>query len=290
MRREEIIMKKITGILVFAALFLIVLPSVLALDTKINVKTLPGHRISIIVRAAGELPTLQSFHQDTGTGEFSVTTSSSKTSLDILTIVTKDGVKIVNEKFESITAGKPVYLLLKPGEVKLLDSFEEKKNETSAANQTQETKSSVNESASASENSTSQNQQTVLETQIKENNQSLMTGSVIGSGKAIIFSKITYYILGGLFLASAIVFAIFVARKKIKAKRTNYAPFKVTPLSEKNLKTKDIAYDKKISDVERKIEDAKRELDEIKNRKGRLEEARKRFEESKKELERLEKG
>jgi preprotein translocase subunit SecG len=287
------------GILIAIFAVVIMLPVISALDTKITVKTLENHRISIVVRGSGELSTLESFHKDTGTGALSITTSSSKTEIDLITTVRKDGVKIINEKFEGLKAGEEIVLQLLPGNVKIIDeeetvtvneTEEEEEEEVVETNETQEEQvaeaeieelaEEVNLDAEAEEN---------LE-EINEEDTSV-TGSAVSSNKTFGFTKVTYYIIGAIFLVSAIAFTIFTLKnKKVKTKSNKtYINFKVTRKKGNENSKEEIASDEKILEVEKKIMDAKKELENIKNKKKRIEDAKRRFEESKKELEDLEK-
>lgn len=113
-----------------------------------------------------------------------------------------------------------------------------------------------------------------------------ITGAAIGRVKSIATSKITYYIIGGIFILGVLVFVVFVLNKKLNGKGT-YISFRIKEGKTEDSIGKQI-HDKRLIAAEIKLEEAKKELDEIKNRKSKLDEVRMRFEQDKKELERLE--
>jgi hypothetical protein len=274
-------------------ILLYIVPFCLALDTTFNIKTLSNHKISVVVREAGKLVSLESFLKDTGTGDVSVKFSSSKTSLDVIMTVMKDGVKVVNEKFEGIAAGNPINILLYPGNTKILESTTEKKNESQNTTNTTTTSTApvpaniTQETAASGIPEVNNTQQTQEATKEKG-----LTGSVISDSSKKQFNfKILYYILGVIVFLSAIVFVVMITSRKAKEKKEGepYGNFKIKPGKNDNIISKR-EYDPKIHQIERKIEEAKKELDEIRNRKTRIEEARRKFEDSKKELEKLEKS
>jgi len=118
---------------------------------------------------------------------------------------------------------------------------------------------------------------------LKEEKDNIVTGSVIGKGKAILLSSTTYYVLGGLLLLVVVVAIV----KKKGNKEENYTVKKFSEMKKEPQKSSSI------EDAERKLEEAKKELDEIKNneeRANRLKQARERVERDREILRRLESG
>ena len=83
-------------VLVFAVLVLVLIPVVFA-SVDIQIKTLPDHRMSIIIREAGGLASLDSFHIETGDGNVEISSDVSKSEVDII-ITLKDGVTEILRK------------------------------------------------------------------------------------------------------------------------------------------------------------------------------------------------
>ena len=110
--------KKIFLLVVIFSLILI--PSILAINTNINVKTLPNESISIIVLASDSGYThIESFHKNSGKGDLTVMTSSDYKIIDVLLTLRRDGVNIMNERFYNFTAGIPITITFKPDRVEV---------------------------------------------------------------------------------------------------------------------------------------------------------------------------
>lgn len=282
-------------LLVILILFLLVIPTILALD--INIKTLSNHRISIIIREAEKLTSLESFHKDTGDGNVLVTSLVNKPEIDLIVTLKKDGVNILNQKFESISTAKPINIDFIPGSIELILGEPE-----SAVNETNETEENLTETAGTNvdvsvevtneseETETTEETTPTTETQTEEvegEKGKGITGAAISGIKSVATSKITYYVIGGIFILGVLFFVVFIVKKKLKFKGGHYINFRIGNTNETKIST---SHDKRLAEAEKKLEEARKDLDYIKNRKSRLEEVRKRFEQDKKELERLERG
>ncbi|MEK6830639.1 MAG: hypothetical protein AABX77_01270 [Nanoarchaeota archaeon] len=263
---------------------LIAMPMILAID--ISIKTLPDHRISVIIRNAGELTSLDSSHQNTGDGNVFVSSEVSADPIDLLVTLKKDNIKLMDKKFEGVSTAKLINLKFIPGEKpEIVESFEEKKNDTEVNSNNSvgneggvegvETKIEETEQLEETKESV---QEVVEETQTKPG----ITSKAIENVKDIVSSKTLYYIIGGILVIGVLFFVMRFARNRVDT-----GSFRVTKLSSLTSHT---SHDKKLEDAERKLDEAKKEIDEIRNRKSKLEEARERFRKDKRELERLEKG
>ena len=244
---------KIICVVFLALLFM---PVVFAFD--LNIKTLPEHRISVIVREAGKLVSLDSFHKDTGTGEISFSSSVSKSELDLLVTLRKDGKNILNEKFESVALGD-ININFFPDDFGIVESFEVVEEEVIEEVVEEEVIEEVVEEPEVVE-------------EIPESKPGI-TGNTISNLRGVFNSNIFYYIVGGLFVIGVLFFLILGSRKKIG-----------------NIKIKKIGedYDVKLNNAEQKLIEAKNELDELKNRRSKLREAQERLKRDRMELRKLE--
>ena len=155
-------MKKEISLLFVCLALVLFVPVVLAIDTQINVRTLPDHKVSIFVQnPTPPISTLESFYANSGSqGMVSVSYSGSyKDSATLNIKVTKDGKEVMHEIFEDTDLGQPIYIQLKPGEIskdyRELDKDLEEENVTESLNLTEanETVSSAPEIESIEEKS-----------------------------------------------------------------------------------------------------------------------------------------
>lgn len=274
-KKMGIEMKKLSLIVVI----LLVLPIIFALE--INIKTFPNHRISVIVRPAGELISIDSFHQDTGDGNVKLASSGSVNQVDLLITLKKDNVKMLDRRFEGVATNKPINIKFIPGETPEIieESKEEKadgKNESEAGNEI-----NLNNTEKIIENkeleSLEESKEPVDKKVIKESVEEIpaVTGKTIEGLKKIVSSKVTYYIIGIMVIIGVLILVYFM-RSRVPI------GFKIRKLS--SIKN----YDSRLSDAEKKLDEAREELDEIKDKKKKLGEAREKFEKDRKELLKLE--
>jgi len=268
-------------ILVFTIIIMLfILPSLMALN--INIKTLPEHRISLIIREAGKLTSLESYHQDTGNGNLSIVAIADREKIDIILTLKKDGVTIINEKFSEISTNDPLFIDFIPGEVELsigtpVGAKSEVSNKSSEET-TNETVVNNTEELIPSENSEETPEVTETSSFGK------ITGAAISNVKSAASSKTTYYIIGGIFIIAVFFFITMAMRKRLSSKSEN---IKITKLSDRISSDKD---EEAIAEAERKIEETKKELDDIKNKKGRIKEAQEKLRRDQEELRMLEEG
>jgi len=168
-----------------------------------------------------------------------------------------------------------------------VSAYSSKDNETKASDSSVAVNVSVNSTSEATTN--------VTETAVNETSQPIakkdlgsITGAVIGVGKSVAGSKITYYIIGGFFVIGILFFIVFGFMKG-KEKGT-YINFKIRKDGPVESALKQQFQDQRITDAERKLEEARKELNEVKNRGSGIEEARRKLEQDKQELARLERG
>jgi len=261
-------MKKILLIVLILVLFM---PVVLA-SVDINIKTLTNHKISVFIREPGSLASIESHSfKQTGTeGELVITSSVSKSKIDMLVNLHKDGVKILGETFEDVSTSEPININFIPDEIELTTGVVE--------GEIIEEEPEVIEEEVVEEAIVEEETEVVEE---PKENKGLLTGAVVGKVKDISTSKTTYYIIGGIFIIG--VFVIFIVRKKIRKK----SGFKITKLNNRD-SLSDKNYEQKLEDAEKKLDEAREELDFLKNRKSKLQEAREKFKKDQEELKRLE--
>ena len=265
------------------AIIIVLLPIVFALETSMTIKTLSNHRVSVIVREAGKLTTLESFHKDTAGGEVQILTNQDPTSLDLLVTLKKDTITILNKKFEAVKSGEKLVINFVPGDVSLKTRAEiDAEAAAQAAAETPEPKAPVEETASEE---TPVETESAAETQtesVEELKNSKVSGLAIFSNKET--TKKIYYGLGIIIALIVIVCIFFFVRKKIKSKDSMTDSFKVRKLSD--IKG-DHYTDRKLRDAEKRIEEAKREIEQIKNKDSRVRQLKEQYEHDKKELKRL---
>lgn len=264
----------------YLAIVILITPLILA-DVDLKIKTLPDYKISVFIRNVGELSTLESFHQNTGDGNVVISSDIALEGVDLLVILKKDGIEMLNKKFSEVPTSKIININFIPGDVKIVESFEEKENETSNETNVSANVSGSDVSDEAEKERANESKEKTEEISVTEIKGPSITGKAIENVKNVIFSKTTYYIIGVIVIVGVLVFLIYLKRKKLSS------GFKTIKYSEYN-KRQD--HDKRLDDAEKKLDSARKELDEIKSKEVRLNEARERFRKDQKELTKLEKG
>ena len=286
--------KLVLSILLSIFLLISIIPIILALE--INIKTYPDHRVSVIIRNAGELTTADSYHQPTGDGNVKITSSVGSSIIDLLvSLKNQEGIKILDKKFEGVVANKPVNINFVPGNVGLVEpepvsgATETAGNTTITENVSSETTETTTEQPSTKP--AEQPAETETKTTEQTAEQTAVTGKAIESIKNFLNSSYLYYIIGIIVLVIVIFFVVRFARQKFGggwgdsgggAGGGKGDKFKVVKFSS--------SYDRELSHAERKLEAAQKELEYLKNRRGRLKEARERLKRDEAELRRLESG
>lgn len=264
-----------TILMIFIAL-LLVLPFASAVSTEIKIKTLPDHKVTIIIYPAESLSSLESFYVNSdGNGDAGVTHSSDNAQIDVLVKVTKDGTKVFLEKFKDYQAGKPINIKL---DFTVIDgNYDPAKDEAAAL---------AAAAAAAAEASASENV-TVTETTTPPSSD--VTGQVVSDDTTSKPDfKFLYYIFGILVF---LVIAFFVARQFVMRGRNGTFSFKdafasSNPFGENELKQRETPHEIKV--MQDRLESAQREIRLLRN-KDKVRDAEFKLKEDQKELERLKK-
>ena len=176
------------GLLFIFVLFTVVFMfSVSAIDTEIKIKTKPFHEVQVAV-AKPSSSTFESWgnfrNYSDQYGDVLFVFSSNKEVFDLIVYIKKDNEKIMPRQtfFDNFPAGDPIYLEIAPSGFEFIETPEEIVEELNETIETNET------------------------TEISDETESQMTGSVIFGGEGIFSKRITYYIIGGVLLLGAAVF------------------------------------------------------------------------------------
>ena len=114
----EKMVQRVLAITLFVLFFNIVF--VAAIDTDINVRTLSGHKVSILIlNNGGNYYLYDSFHKTSDSyGVVTAKFTGDQKSVKISVKVVRGNDTIINEKFEdAFTTGSPLYLQVIPGNV-----------------------------------------------------------------------------------------------------------------------------------------------------------------------------
>jgi len=268
-----------TKISIIASVFLLlVLPTVLA-DTQFKIIAPEGHRVSTIIRAQGQLTTLESNHQDvSASGEITFTSTVTPEILDIIVTLKKDGEQIKNKKFENVTSQDSYIITMIPGEELTIISQAEKLKQEAEKNAPQEItqESAPIQNVSESDTQIVDTQEETIKTTNQESEQPAQkaiptTGftisSLIPSGK---FS----YILLVVVAVGALLFIIIAARSKFNTLGSNQID------------------QRRIENAERRIKEVQMEIDRLKNKEDRekkMLQAREKLKTDQEELQKLQK-
>lgn len=242
-------MKKI----ILMLLFLVCLNFVSAIDTEINIRTYPHARANIlIIQDSDEYQLLEAINQDVPeTGELAVIYSGEENDFKVNVQISYEGETLILEKFGVVSAGEPLYLQVIPGSVS--DNFLEDEEIQAAEEKTEEgTAAEVAEEKTLIESPSETTEK--LEEQQAEQAGSGVTGNVV-SGNINGFSKTTYLVLAGIFIALAVFFIVAKTTFWKKDPAYDYKPIKPE------------MYEHKIEDAERKIKEVEDEIITIKNKK-----------------------
>jgi len=257
--------------------------------TTFSIQTLKDHRISFILRESGKLQTLDSFHQDTGNGNVTISPTSEVSLYDIILILKKDGNEIINKKFEEVKSGEEVIITFRPGDVKLQYASEIEQpvvnvtaNETIASNESEEIAATTNETNNNEQvNNTDTNAAEAIEEddqinvssnesneKIVKNKTSKSATGLISLNNIPIKSDQLVKIVFGIIIISVIIFIIVFVVKKTK--KSSFSDFKTKSMSE-FLKSKDSS-SKRIDELEKRLIETKRDLDDIRNKDRKIKE------------------
>lgn len=235
-------------------------------DTDIKIQTLKDHRISVIIRQAEKLTTIESFHKDTENGNLTITITTSRNLLDIIVTLNKDGNKIINRKFEGIANEDPIYILFKPGDIDIKSGedaklalnppVEEPESNESTNDTVEQSAEELNKNNTAEE--TTDNNIPEKNTETEENSPGKITGFSV---KGMITSKKTLYSFATIVIIILILFGVIHVRKKL-----NSDNFGQTYLDSKPSLFQDSQNNSRLAIAERKLKEAQGELEIIKNK------------------------
>lgn len=286
---------------ILAALVLIfAIPAVLA-STEINVRTLPNHKVHIILQSI--TPPVSTILEGSfivmsdGSGMAKATYSGEKKEARINVKVSKDGKEVVHYIFEDMGLGSPLYLQINPNDI--LDDYKKVEEEKAAA----EAKELADEeSAKLAEEQAELKRIADEETArlaAEKANSSIfrVTGSAI-SGTLGKTPKYIYYILGIGLIAFIFVFLArsgkikgilpaFQSSSKIIPKTNPIVP-KTQP-AQTQITSSTQNPSEVIANAERKIKEAQMEIAKLKNQE-RITDAEKKLKEDVTNLEKLKRG
>ena len=223
-------------------LAVLVIPYVLAIDTEINVKTLPEYKVSVFVLdpdPAVIYGLYNSYHVYSDIlGQAKVTYTGDQGSIKIKVQISKDGKDLLIEKFdESFQTGKPLYLQVIPGSI-LRDYMEAERSKTLA-----------DESNKTIVNSTEE---------VNITSDDKLTGKATSSFKMPNIPRYVYYIVAGVLAVGILVF--FVIKHDLLFLHRNPSSIAVRKYSE----MRESANPKEISVAEKKLKEAQVEIDKLK--------------------------
>lgn len=264
---------------VFLFLVLMSISFVSAVDTKIEIKTLPNHEVYLnILNPTDETMYLKTIKNLSDYyGDTSFVYSSNLTKFDLKIILKKDGMRIYEKVFkEDFSAGVPISRIVAPEGSKLLETpGKTTLNDTnvSLGNQTLENL--------ALENQTEEEK--VPENESEGNIVSSTGLFIFDKSKKLLSSNITYYVAAILIVG----LLAFVARRKFGGELRG---IKIKKLSELNSeREEEKRNNEKLREAERRLKEAQEEVSKLKNE-DKIEEMEERIRRQQEELEKLRRG
>lgn len=269
--------KKILIILLLISLLII--PTILAGNSQINIKTKPYHRLLVSVYKAGITPPekIISFppYKDTkASGELSVSLSTSEKEVNIKLDLKKDDVSIITYDFYDVKTGEPIFINLFPPDNMTVTTGIPVVNTTPA-----------NLSATNITNITIENVSTAAEPNITAaENKEKSNFSITGYASQFYESnsKNLFYVLIVIGIIIGVLIIIFVIRR-IPRRRFDYpVKFRHKPLESASFHS-----NPSLSDAEKKLKEAQQEIEAIKRKNESIREAERKLEEDKIKLDKL---
>ena len=258
-------------------------------DTSIKIKTLPSHRISIIIREAGKLTSLESFHQDTSSGELTIASTATVSNIDMLVTLKKDTENIINRKYEGLTTGQELFLNFIPGEEGIKTAAEiaaeeeaKKAAEAESAKKEEEARLAAEAAAAQAANPDAVTETTAVQKTTEQTGPGLTT-------LAITQVKENFSIIGAILIGLIVVgVLVFTFKGSFSGNKTEN--FKVKPLSQLREEQKIAAGPNRIEEMEGKLQSLQSELGEIKNKEARMREIKERMAKDREEYRKLQGG
>lgn len=269
-------MKKVM-IAALLLLTLVLLPMVSA-ETEISVKTLRYHQVNIFVLESGEVyRLLDEFHVEADKyGRANVKTKVSEDVVDILVNIKWNGNKVASERFEDLSTGEKIEIVLPESAKEIPDAEpettpnEEGGTETPADNGNQE-----------STGNTNPEEETTKEENPKQ--EPTTTGKTVLNGENDQGTSKKFWFIG---IGLVVVVVVLFLMKGVFGPAPEFDPKNIGKSSED---TAQKMTNSEIEKAERRIKEAQAEINKIKNQ-GKIREAQKKIEEDRQKLERLKKG
>ncbi len=256
---------------ILAIMVLLLIPSVFATTTTINVVTEPFHDVTLNVLEPTSLDALQTIEKKAdNSGLMTTAYASGHSQLAFSVIIRKDGKIVVKKSFDKMTTGGSITLDAKAETTPVVTPPAPVVNTTPAANPI------VNNVS----NSTNQSNITGNAVSGPESNKTSWTNSF--SSKTL--AKIGYYAIGLVVLVILIIIIYWIIGK-IKENRHSIRKPSVPWGHQYN--ASEGTSDRDLAQAERKIREAQAEIDRIRNKKAQMIDARRRFEEARRDLERF---
>ncbi len=270
-------------LIILLLISLLIIPTIIADNSVIKVKTKPYHRLLVTVYKAGITPSerITSFspYKDTkASGELTFNLTTSEKKVDIKLDLKKDDMNVVTHDFYDVeTKGELIFINLFPLDNMTFtignpvinttpNTADDSSNLTNVTNITVENVSATSEpNITITENKTSSNF-SIISSKFYEKN-----------------SKTLFYVLivTGVIVGIAII--AFIIRKILK--KTHYpAP---SPI---HRRSRDDSSDRFLAEAEKKLKIAQEEIEKIKSRNQELREAERKLEEDRLRVERLKRG
>ncbi len=282
---------RICNFSIISIIILLMFVSFVSAATEIKVKTLPNHKVSIFVLDADQtFLSLDSFHKESdSSGLASAAYTGQKNKIDVLVKVSKDGKKVLSERFEDYKTGEPIFIRMDNEEIN--GKYVEKKviveNGTEVEN---DTKKDGEETTAVEEPTPSEESSTEEEPVVNQP----ATGGVIANDNSDGFFSWTFYlIVGGFLIAILVVLLIWKF-----STHSSWMPIPMHPqitgpqgALKKSQDKGDVvgSSSRDVLKLEKKLEEAQREIRILKN-KEKIRDAERRLEDDRQELEKLRKG
>ena len=229
--------------LAFLLLAVVCVSFVSAIDTKIDVKTVPNYEVQVSVSKANSVAFVELGRSKVTSNQYGDTSflfhiNDSKYNLAVF--IKKDGEKILEKRDIDLISGEYLYLELLPEWATLIET----PKENLSTNLSEETNVSIGENQTL-ENQTGQN---LVEQNESKGNFISSTGLfIIEKGKKIFSSNMTYYVIA---IFAIGVFAFAIRRKFTGAREPR--EIKVRKLSE-------------LREAERRLKEAEEEVSKLRN-------------------------
>ena len=256
-------------------------------STQVNIKSFPSHKVEVRALVSGSVYSLiESFYGSTdASGMFSQVISLDESEFDVKVWIKNGNDVVVSERFDGISLSDTLNLVMFPGSVETVDSFEvpaEATNETEPTNITENTTEVANDSVEDSS----------IDTAETPPEAAGITGLSTSEDTGFFSGSSLYYIIGVVVLL-AIGFFGFTAFKKSQGAPTR--GIKVKKLSELQREREEMSgksveeYKHALDSAQKKLEESQREISKLKNQE-KIKQIEDRMNKEKEEVNRLRRG